>query len=112
MSGHPILLQEPGGGVGYTERFALREMYRSRLPIEHKTQELFGMRPLGIAGILFCKGNGVFAPYGTRLRWRREQAMYGVECSASRAVESGAIEYFVNKHVTTCCLLFTPSPYR
>jgi hypothetical protein len=25
-----------------------------------------------------------------RLRWRREQAMYSVECSASHAVKSGA----------------------
>jgi hypothetical protein len=50
LSDHPLFLQEPGGGVGKTERFALREMYRSRLAIEHKNQELFRMRPLGVAG--------------------------------------------------------------
>ena len=49
------------------------------------------MRPMGVAGFEFVEGNGVFAPYVVRLRWRREQAMHGVECSASRAVESGAI---------------------
>jgi hypothetical protein len=91
LSGHPLLFQEPGGGVGNTERFALREMYRSRLAIEHKTQELFGsmLRPLGVAGIF--KENGVFASYVAQLRWRREHAMYGMDCNASHAVESGAI---------------------
>ena len=50
LGGHPVLDQEPGGGIGDTERFALREMHRSRLAIKDKTQELFGMRPTGVTG--------------------------------------------------------------
>jgi hypothetical protein len=28
FGGHPVLFQEPGGGVCYLEHFALRELYR------------------------------------------------------------------------------------
>jgi hypothetical protein len=37
LRGHPVLFQEPGGGIGNTERFALREMLREHLAIIHKT---------------------------------------------------------------------------
>ena len=37
VRGHPVLFQEPGGGIGNTERFALREMLREHLAIIHKT---------------------------------------------------------------------------
>jgi hypothetical protein len=50
FSDHPVLHQEPGGGVGNADRFALREMYHSRLVVKHKAQELFAMRLLGVAG--------------------------------------------------------------
>ena len=46
----PVLFQEPGGGVGNPERFALHELHRSRLAIKDKTQKLFGMRPTGVTG--------------------------------------------------------------
>ncbi len=50
LGSHPVLFQELGGGLGNPERFALREMHRSRLAIKDKTQVLFGMRPTGVTG--------------------------------------------------------------
>jgi hypothetical protein len=45
LGGYSVLFQEPGGGVGDAERFALREMHRLRLAIKHKSEREIGSVP-------------------------------------------------------------------